>query len=144
MPNANATNGNPPNLPSNVLLFTPTTQQTAHSLLNGSVFTRLAASGQTEPAQLAEALRSVDESFCLCHRNVILIFDSDAEGKDVQDAHHEHFRVVCLALKDKDINLNVAGCVHDASTALEAGFQLDELNSTSVLVIDLMAEDGEE
>jgi hypothetical protein len=140
-------NGDPPALPPNVFIFSPITPMTAKALLNGCMFTRLTVGAQTKPPQLIDALRNkerpeVDETFCLYHRNIVLIFDSDAEGKDLQDAHHEHFRTVCLALKDKNINLDVAGCVFDTPTALQAGFQLEELSSGSVLAVDIMSEDS--
>lgn len=75
----------------------------------------------------------------------MLVFDAekgDAEGacveKDVKDAHHEHVRMACLALKDADMSLDIAGCVFDSAEALQAGFQFDRLSSGSVMVIDLM------
>jgi hypothetical protein len=141
------TNGDPPTLPPNVCIFSPTTPMAAKALLNGRMFTRLTVSAQTKPPQLMSALRNkerleVDDTFYLCHRNIVLIFDSDVEGKDLQDAHHEHFRAVCLALKDEHINLDVAGCVFDTPTALQAGFQFEELSSGSVLAIDIMSEDS--
>lgn len=132
---------NTPALPPNVSIFTPEDSGTAAALLDGRMFTRLTVSAQTEPARLSAALQSaarpeVNEAFCLSHRNVVLIFDR--EGADLEDTHHEHFRLVCLALKDNDINLDVAGCIFDTPDVLQAGFQLDRLNSGSVLVIDLM------
>jgi len=138
-------NGDLPVLPSNVFIFSQATSNAAKALLNGRIFTRLTVVADTEPSQLVEALRSkqqpeVDETFCLFHHNIILIFDS--EGQDLEDAHHEHFRTVCLALKEKNINLDVAGCVFDAPTALQAGFQLEEMSSGSVLVIDIMSGDN--
>lgn len=140
---------NAPALPPNVSIFSPSNPSTATALLNGRIFTRLTANAQTEPAKLSAALRDVarpevNESFCFSHSNVVLIFDGDQEGADVQDIHHEHFRLVCLALKDADISLDVAGCIFDVSNVLQAGFQLDKLNSGSVLVIDLMSGDDDE
>lgn len=63
---------------------------------------------------------------------------------DLEDAHHEHFRAVCLALRDADIGLDVAKCVHDAESVLQAGYQLDAMKDGSVLVIDLMHSDGDD
>ncbi|KAF6786181.1 hypothetical protein CSOJ01_15454 [Colletotrichum sojae] len=127
----------PPALPPNVLIFSPKDPSAAKALTNGSVFTRLTVSASIEPAQLFKALKgSISESWCLVHRNVVLIFDND------QDAHHEHFRVVCLAVKDADIGLDVAGCIFDATEVLKAGFQLDTMSSGSVLVVDIM--DGDD
>lgn len=139
-------NGNKPSLPPNVSIFSPSAPTAAKALLHGQIFTRLTAGAQTEPAQLLAALKNNQkfddhETFCLCHQNIILIFDSDAGGKNLQDSHHEHFRAVCLALKDEDISLDVGGCISDVSTVLEAGFQLDDMSGGSVLVIDLMAGD---
>jgi hypothetical protein len=141
------TTGDPLALPPNVFIFSPATPMAAKALLNGRMFTRLTVGAQTKTSQLVEALRNkqqpeVDETFCLCHRNIVLIFDSDAEGKDLQDAHHEHFRLVCLVLKDKNINLDIGGCVFDVPTALQTGFQLEELSSGSILAIDLMSGDS--
>ncbi|KAF9877433.1 hypothetical protein CkaCkLH20_05133 [Colletotrichum karsti] len=130
-----------PTLPPNVTIFTPKDPTAAQALLHGKLFTRLTITDKTTPAQIAAALKKaegISETFCLTHHNVILIFDED------QDTHHEHFRVVCLALRDADIGLSVAGCVHDAEGALGAGFQLDVLSSGSVLVIDLMGGDEED
>jgi hypothetical protein len=140
------TDSGPPTLPQNVFIFSPAAPVAAKALLNGCMFTRLTIGRQTKPAQLLDALRNkqqleVDETFCLCHGNVILIFDSDMEGKDLQDIHHEHFRTVCLVLKDEDITLDVAGCVFDTPTAVQAGFQLEELSSGSVMVVDIMSGD---
>ncbi|TQN66269.1 hypothetical protein CSHISOI_09164 [Colletotrichum shisoi] len=139
-----------PTLPPNVKIFSPAQPSTATALLNGRIFTRLTANAQTEPSKLAAALRDaarpeVSDTFCFSHRNVVLIFDDgEKDGADVTDAHHEHFRLVCLALKDADISLDVAGCVFDTPDVLQAGFQLDTLSSGSVLVIDLMDEDDDD
>ncbi|KIW04063.1 uncharacterized protein PV09_04881 [Verruconis gallopava] len=136
-------NDNPPSLPPNVYIFSPTTAGTTKALLNGSIFTRLCVSSQVPPGRLASALRSerqrkINESFCLSYNNVILIFDAHADDKDLLDTHHEHFRDVCLALKDHDISLDIAGCVFDAPNVVQAGFQLDELSSGSILVINIL------
>jgi hypothetical protein len=140
------TNGDPPAFPPNVFIFSPATPMAAKALLNGRMFTRLTVCTQTNALQLVGASSDkdtfeVDETFCLCHRNIVLIFDSGIEGKDLQDLHHEHFRAICLVLKNKDITLDIAGCVFDAPTALQAGFQLEELSSGSVLTIDIMSGD---
>jgi hypothetical protein len=139
-------NGDPPALPPNVFIFSPSIPKATNALLNGRIFTRLTAAAQTKSSQLVDAFRNTQqpevlETFCIHHRNIILIFDSDVQGQVLQDTHHEHFRAVCLALKDKDINLEVAGCVFDAPTALQAGFQLEVMSSGSVLVIDIMSGD---
>ena len=134
----------PPALPPNVSIFSPNSSDAATKLLNASLFTRLSASSSTSPDQLSAALKSasnVSESFCLTHGNAILIFDGSVQGSELEDAHHEHFRAVCLALKDADIGLDVAKCVHDAENVLQAGFQLDAMKQGSVLVIDLMHTD---
>ncbi|KAK1849295.1 hypothetical protein CCHR01_08050 [Colletotrichum chrysophilum] len=127
-------------LPPNVSIFTPKDASATKNLLNGKVFTRLTITDKTQPAQISAALKKakISETFCLTHQNVILIFDQD------QDTHHEHFRVVCLALRDADIGLSVSGCIHDAPEVLQAGFQLDTLNSNSILVIDLMHDDDDD
>ncbi|KAK7943789.1 uncharacterized protein PG986_012902 [Apiospora aurea] len=128
----------PPALPANVAIFSPADPRTAKALLNGKLFTRLTVGAKTEPAKLAQALRS-HGAYCTSHRNVVLIFDGDSEeGEGIEDVHHEHFRLVCLAFKEQDISLDVAGCIFDVANVLQAGFQLDELKSGSVLVIDLM------
>ncbi|KAK8098196.1 uncharacterized protein PG998_013682 [Apiospora kogelbergensis] len=132
-----ASNGALPALPPNVSIFTPAETRTAKALLNGRLFTRLTVSVKTEPAQLAKTLES-HGAYCTPHRNVVLIFDDGEDSEAVGDAHHEHFRLVCLALKDNDISLDVAGCIFDVANVVQAGFQLDELKSGSVLVIDLM------
>lgn len=137
----------PPTLPQNVSIFSPESSDAATKLLEAKLFTRLSASSSTSPDQLSAALKSapnVSESFCLSHGNVILIFDGGAESFEVEDAHHDHFRAVCLALKDADIGLDVARCVHDADNVLQAGFQLDAMKRGSVLVIDLMHTDESE
>ena len=48
---------------------------------------------------------------------------------------------MCLALKDADIGLDVARCVHDAESVLQAGFQLEGLKDGAVMVVDLMYEE---
>ncbi|EXF85111.1 hypothetical protein CFIO01_12036 [Colletotrichum fioriniae PJ7] len=138
-----------PALPPNVTIFSPSKSSTAKALLNGSIFTRLTANAQTEPSKLKAALRDVarpevNDTFCFSHRNVVLIFDGKKDGDDSTDQHHEHFRLVCLALKDADISLDVAGCIFDAAEVLQAGFQLDTLSSGSILVIDLMGGDDDD
>lgn len=136
-----------PTLPPTVAIFSPADAGASKALLNGSVFSRLAVSAQTEPAQLAAALGAdprVSEGFCLCHRNAILVFDGEVAGGDVKDAHHEHVRAVCLALKDADMSLSIAGCVFDAADVLQAGFQLDALSRGSVMVVDLMTDDDDD
>lgn len=135
-----------PTLPPNVIIFSPAKPATIKALLNASLFTRLSLSSSAQAAQLKAISddKRLDETFCLKHGSSILIFDSEADGKDLQDAHHEHFRAVCLLLKDHDIALNFASCVFDADTALKVGFQLDKLNEKAVLVIDLREAGGSE
>lgn len=73
------------------------------------------------------------------------MFDAAREGvADVTDAHHEHVRAVCLALKDADIGLDIAGCVFDSAHSLQAGFQFDRLSDGAVMVVDIMSGDDEE
>lgn len=153
-----ASNTQPPTLPPNVSIFSPRDPASAEVLLRGRVFTRLAISAQTDPSTLEAALRAnpaVEQSFCLSHQNAVLVFDAVQDGvihddddnddkkngqdDEVKDAHHEHVRAVCLALKDADLSLDIAGCVFDAADALQAGFQFDKLSSGAVLVIDLMS-----
>ncbi|KAM5345656.1 hypothetical protein ACJ41O_011517 [Fusarium nematophilum] len=143
---------NKPTLPANVCIFSPTKTSAVSALLGGRIFTRLVASAGTKPAQLAaiKTYPGVDESFYLSHGNVMLIFDGgggegDKQGDELEDVHHEHFRIICLALKEHDIGLDVAGCIHDATDILGAGFQLDKLNDGAALVIDLVeAEDSDD
>lgn len=133
-----------PVLPQNVSIFSPGRPATAKALLDGRLFTRLVTVG-TDSSQHTQALGNkvgVHDTFLLAHHNVLLLFDSDAEGKDLQDAHHEHFRTVCLMLKDEDINLDFAGCVFDVTDALQAGFQLEGLSLGSVMVVDVMSGGG--
>lgn len=136
-----------PALPPNVTIFSPSSAQHVQTLLASTLFTRLSLTAATTQAQLSKLSndKRLDARICLLTRDDrnVLIFDADTESEDTQDKHHDHFREVCLALKDHDIGLNVASCIHDATTALKAGFQFDKLNDTSVLVIDLMATNGD-
>jgi hypothetical protein len=139
--------GGVPTLPPNVSIFSPKSPDAADKLLKASLFTRLSASSSTSPDQLSKALQAhsqVSEDFYLTHKNSILIFDGGVEGDELEDLHHEHFRAVCLALKDADIGLDVAKCVHDSKDVLQAGFQLDAMKKGSVLVIDLMHADDDD
>lgn len=143
-----ATPSSVPTLPPNVSIFSPADAGASKALLNGRFFSRLSISAQTEPAKLAAALKEspkVSDGFYLCHRNAILVFDGEVDGGgDVKDAHHEHVRAVCLALKDADMSLSIAGCVFDAEDVLKAGFQLDALSRGSVMVVDLMSDDDDD
>jgi hypothetical protein len=143
--------GAPPTLPPNVLIFSPTDSKASKALLNGRIFTKLATTTRTTPSQLISALSKITptagentENFCLAFRKGILIFDghtgdeTSQSPEDLTDAHHEHFRQVCLALRDSDINLDFSACIFDVSDVLAAGFQLDEMSQGAVLVIDLM------
>lgn len=135
-----------PALPHNVLIFSPSNPDAAKALLNGRIFTKLAATNSTTPEQLVAAAQKITpkesrEKFCLPFRKGILIFDGadpETEQEKVTDDHHEHFREVCLALKDADINLDFSACIFDADQILKAGFQLDAMSQGAVLVIDLM------
>lgn len=135
-----------PALPPNVLIFSPTSPEAATGLLNGRIFTKLATSVRTTPEELLAAVEKIApkesrESFCLPFRKGILIFDGadpETEQDQLTDRHHEHFRQVCLALKDADINLDFSACIFDAADVLNAGFQLDAMSQGAVLVIDLM------
>lgn len=136
-----------PALPPNVLIFSPTNPEAAQTLLNGRIFTKLATSNSTTPEQLAAAVekyirpKESREGFCLPFRKGVLIFDSagpETTLEQLTDAHHEHFRQVCLALKEADINLDFSACIFDAVEVLKAGFQLDSMSRGAVLVIDLM------
>jgi hypothetical protein len=141
------TQGALPTLPPNVVIFSPTTLKASKALLKGQIFTKLATTTRTTPSQITSALSKITspeetENFCLAFRKGILIFDSDNEieqsAEELTDAHHEHFRQVCLALKDADINLDFSACIFDVEDVLKAGFQLDEMSRGAVLVIDLM------
>ena len=146
MSKANANQSPLPALPHNVLIFSPSSPDAAKALLNGRIFTKLAATPRTTPEQLAAVVQKITpkesrEKFCLPFRKGILIFDgADPETKQekLTDEHHEHFREVCLALKDADINLDFSACIFDADQILKAGFQLDAMSQGAVLVIDLM------
>lgn len=135
-----------PALPPNVLIFSPESADAANALLNGRIYTKLATTARTTPEHLAAAVEKIApkgnrESFCLPFRKGILIFDNagpEIDQEKLTDAHHEHFRQVCLALKDADINLDFSACIFDADSILKAGFQLDAMSRGSVLVIDLM------
>lgn len=154
-----------PTLPPNVSIFSPADSSAAQNLLAGRLFTRLTisagASASTAPdSRLAEALlrsgSGVDESFCLAHGRAALVFDAggaggeEEEGEEggaaavVEDAHHEHVRAVCLALRDADLGLDIAGCVFDAGDVLRAGFQLDRLKGGAVMVVDIMGGDEDD
>lgn len=134
-----------PVLPPNVLIFSPESPDAAHALLNGRIYTKLATTARTTPEQLAAAVEKIAskgsrESFCLPFRKGILIFDNagpETGQEELTDVHHDHFRQVCLALKDADINLDFSACIFDADSVLKAGFQLDAMSRGSVLVIDL-------
>lgn len=139
----------PPTLPTNVSIFSPADPATANALLQGRLFTRITTSTGTEAGRLARALEQHapgGRGYLLTHHNVVLIFDGAGAGEavDVEDVHHEHFRLVCLALKEADIGIDVAGCIFDSPEVAQAGFQLDKLSSGSVLVIDLMAGDDDD
>lgn len=135
-----------PALPPNVLIFSPESPDAANALLNGRIYTKLATTSRTTPEQLTSAIekitpRETRENFCLPFRKGVLIFDHaspETEQEKLTDAHHEHFRQVCLALKDADINLDFSACIFDADSVLKAGFQLDAMSRGAVLVIDLM------
>ena len=146
MSEANANQNALPALPHNVLIFSPSSPDAAKALLNGRIFTKLAATTRTTPEQLAAVVQKIApkesrEKFCLPFRKGILIFDGadpETEQEKLTDEHHEHFREVCLALKDADINLDFSACIFDADQILKAGFQLDAMSQGAVLVIDLM------
>lgn len=160
-----------PSLPPNVSIFSPKNSSTTQALLataddttsSPAIFTRLAVSASTTPTKLTEALESlsptidrssIKQEFYVRHGNAVLVFDSaatsssggdrkDDEEAAVKDLHHEHVRAVCLAFKDRDIGLDIAGCVFDAPEAVRAGFQFDKLSDGAVMVVDLMHDDGD-
>lgn len=136
-----------PALPHNVSIFSPKDPSASKAVLNGHIFSRLTTSSQTEPSQLAAALKAsaaVSEAFCLSHGGAVLVFDAEQPGMDLKDSHHDHVRAVCLALKDADISLSISGCVFDAAEVVKAGFQLDGLSRGAVMVVDLMHEDEDD
>ncbi|KAJ4422189.1 hypothetical protein N0V82_003159 [Gnomoniopsis sp. IMI 355080] len=137
-----------PILPPNVSIFSPKDKAISKALFEGQVFSRLTVSSRTEPSRLTEAMRAstvAKQSHFLIHNNVVLVFDAEREGfDDVNDAHHEHVRAVCLALKDADIGLDIAGCVFDSAQSLQAGFQFDRLSDGAVMVVDIMSGDDED
>lgn len=135
-----------PALPPNVSIFSPKDPSASKAVLNGRIFSRLTTSSQTEPSQLAAALKAssgVSEAFCLTHGGAALVFDTEQPGVELKDSHHEHVRAVCLALKDADISLSISGCVFDAEEVVKAGFQLDGMSRGAVMVVDLMHEDDD-
>lgn len=131
-----------PTLPPNVSIFSPKNKAVSRALLEGQIFSRLTVSSQTEPSKLTEALKAilaVKQPYFLIHNKALLVFDAEEEEvDDVKDAHHEHVRAVCLALKDADIGLDIAGCVFDAAGSIQAGFQFDQLSDGAVMVVDIM------
>lgn len=111
-------------LPPNVSIYTgPSSTQ----LVGAKVFTRLATTAP-DPAKLATALAGDDcATFCHLHQKSVLIFD------EVLDTHHEHFRLVCLRLKEHgDMGVEYGRCVFDAENALQAGFQMDQLKGGAI------------
>jgi hypothetical protein len=112
----------PAALPRNVSLYTG---QSKSELLQATLFTRLATTVE-DHAILNAAMGSECAKFCIQHHNILIIFGND------QDAHHEHFRMVCLKLKEHDFGIQYGGCVFDATSALQAGFQLDGLNENTI------------
>lgn len=136
---AEPTGSTPSGLPPNVVIFAPQNASSVNALLQASLFTRLVTSASTTPEKLASLKNhpELKDDFCLVHRGAILIFDAG----DNADLHHEHFRTICLALKELDIGLDVAGCINDVTESLAAGFQLDKVNDKSALVIDLVEQD---
>lgn len=141
-----------PSLPANVSIFSPASPSASRALLGGGIFTRLTVSSSIEPSRLTAVLKAspgVEEDFCLTHGNAVLVFDAgsgreDDDGDVLKDAHHEHVRMVCLALRDQDMGLDIAGCVFDAAEGLKAGFQFDRLSDGAVMVVDLMTADEDE
>ncbi|KAH7014266.1 uncharacterized protein B0I36DRAFT_48978 [Microdochium trichocladiopsis] len=157
-----------PTLPPNISIYTGPGKA---SLLSASLFTRLATTA-SEPGKLSAALAGKSTaseaagSFWHQHQNAVLIFDGrrkhtapgqeeqgegpadddDDSDEKVQDRHHEHFREICLLLKDADIGVQYGRCVFDADSSLAAGFQLDRLGSGDVMVVDLqqMEDDAED
>jgi hypothetical protein len=118
----------PVTLPPNVSIYTgPSIAQ----LLQAKLFTRI-ETPVAQQAKLATALGSSCAAFSFQHQNVVIIFD------DEQDTHHEHFREVCLRLKDHDLGVEFGRCVFDAESALQAGIQLEVLNSNAVCMSHLM------
>lgn len=111
-------------LPENVSIYAG---PNSSGLLSATLFTRLVTTAP-DTQKLADALASSNvATFTHQHKKTVLIFDDD------QDTHHEHFRQVCLCLKDNDdIGLEYGQCAFDAGTALEAGFQTDQLDGGSV------------
>lgn len=150
-----------PTLPPNVSIFSPPAPSPAAvsgALLGGKgprIFTRLTIApspGNHTRTPVVETLKKRPELAAqecwLVHQDVVvLVFDAtgenanDGDGEDeetLKDRHHEHVRSVCLALKDGDLSLSIAGCVFDAKDAVGAGFQFDRLSGGAVLVVDLM------
>lgn len=64
----------------------------------------------------------------------MVVFDAAGDA----DAHHEHVRAVCLALRDADLGLDIAGCVFDAAGSVAAGVQMERLSGGGVMVVDIM------
>jgi hypothetical protein len=113
-------------LPENVSIYAG---PNSTGLLDAKILTRLVTTAP-DIAKLSEALASNSDfaTFTHQHGKSILIFDCDDE-----DLHHEHFRQVCLCLKDNgDIGLEFGQCVFDAGTTVDAGFQTDKLQSGTV------------
>ncbi|KAI0864297.1 hypothetical protein F4860DRAFT_465781 [Xylaria cubensis] len=110
-------------LPPNVSIYAG---PSSAGLLRASIFTRLVTTVQ-DPAKLAAALGSDCATFCHQYQNVVLIFDEDL------DPHHEHFRQVCLRLKDNgDLGLDYGRCIFDVGSSLHAGFQMEKLQGGAI------------
>ncbi|KAI0100378.1 hypothetical protein GGR51DRAFT_564186 [Nemania sp. FL0031] len=122
-------------LPPNVSIYAG---PSSAALLRASIFTRLVTTVQ-DPAKLAAALGSDCATFCHQYQNVVLIFDEDL------DTHHEHFRLVCLRLKDNgDLGLDYGRCIFDVGSSLQAGFQMDKLQGGAIMVVDLQDRDDDD
>ncbi|KXJ87461.1 hypothetical protein Micbo1qcDRAFT_236359 [Microdochium bolleyi] len=149
-----------PTLPPNISIYTGAAKP---QLLSATLFTRLATTA-LEPSKLSAALREGGDSngsgavgsYCHQHHTAVLIFDgaasstagekdsSQEEEEAAQDRHHEHFRDICLRLKDADIGVQYGRCVFDAGSAIAAGFQLDQLKSGDIMVVDLQQIEDDE
>jgi hypothetical protein len=141
-----------PTLPQNITIFSPTNPIASQNLLASRIFTKLATSATTAPSQLKSVLSLITtgpdqepETFVLPFRKGLLIFDGPSKEhsqEELTDAHHTHFRAVCLALKDADISLDFSACIFDAENLLGVGFQVEGMKGGEVLVVDLL--DGED
>ncbi|KAL1613522.1 hypothetical protein SLS54_010529 [Diplodia seriata] len=113
----------------NVTVWTPL-PSAFEKARRATIFTRVGTRHSNAMLTAAmEATPDVDQSFCLCVNNVVLIFSASP------DQHHLDVRKILQMLRDHSMRADMNDSVFDCANSIDAGIKLDQVGEHKVYMV---------